>query len=78
MNNYINHHSEEQKSFQTIFAYIIKKGKVTRREIQRDTQYSWGSGSSVVSLLIEKKYVIETIGEDEDGTKNSDKQLRSI
>ena len=60
MNNYINHHSEEQKSFQTIFAYIIKKGKVTRREIQRDTQYSWGSVSSVVSLLIEKKYVIET------------------
>lgn len=25
-----------------------------------------------------KKYVIETIWEDEDGTKNSNKQLRSI
>lgn len=60
MNSYISNHSEEQKSFQTIFAYIIKKGKVTRREIQRETNYSWGSVSSVVSLLIDKKYVIET------------------
>lgn len=60
MINYIDNHTDSQKSYKAIFAYIIKKGKTTRREIQKQTNYSWSSVSSVVSALINKKQVIET------------------
>ena len=60
MINYIDNHTDNQKSYKNILAYIIKKRKTTRREIQRDTNYSWSSVSSVVSVLINKKHVIET------------------
>lgn len=60
MDNYIDHHNDTQKSFKNIFAYILEKGKTTRREIQKDTNYSWSSVSSVVSVLINKGLVYET------------------
>ena len=60
MNNYIDNHTDSQKSYKKILAYIIKKGKTTRREIQKDTNFSWSSVSSVVSVLLNKNHVIET------------------
>lgn len=60
MINYIDNHSDSQKSYKSILSFIIKKGKTTRREIQKVTNYSWSSVSSVVSVLINKKHVIET------------------
>lgn len=57
---YIDHHNNSQKSFRKIFAFIIGKGKTTRRDIQKYTNYSWSSVSSVVSVLINNGYVIET------------------
>lgn len=59
MINYIDRHSNSQKSFKKIFAFIVKKGKTTRREIQKFTNYSWSSVSSVVSVLINQGYVYE-------------------
>ena len=59
MENYIDRHNDSQKSFKTIFAYILKKGKTTRREIQNDTNYSWSSVSSVVSVLLNQGLVYE-------------------
>lgn len=60
MISYIDNHTDSQKSYRNILAFIIKKGKTTRREIQQCTQYSWSSVSSVVSVLINRKHVIET------------------
>lgn len=60
MISYIDNHTDSQKSYRNILAYIIKKGKTTRREIQQQTNYSWSSVSSVVAVLINKKHVIET------------------
>ena len=60
INNYIDNHTDSQKSYKAIFSYIISKGKTTRREIQKFTNYSWSSVSSVVSVLINRKHVIET------------------
>ena len=60
MINYIENHTDSQNSFRNIFAFIIKHGKTTRREIQKQTKYSWSSVSSVVSVLLNKGQVIET------------------
>ena len=60
ISTYIDHHNNTQKSFKKIFAFIIKKGKTTRRDIQKYTDYSWSSVSSVVSVLINNGYVFET------------------
>lgn len=60
MENYIENHNDSQKSFKKVFSFIIKQGKTTRRKIQKFTNYSWGSVSSVVSLLLNKGHVIET------------------
>lgn len=60
MENYIDNHNNSQKSFKRIFSFIIEQQKTTRRAIQKYTDYSWGSVSSVVSLLLDKGYVIET------------------
>lgn len=60
ISTYIDHHNNTQKSFKNIFAFIIKKGKTTRRDIQKYTDYSWSSVSSVVSVLINNGYVVET------------------
>lgn len=60
MINYIENHTDSQKSFRTIFSFIVKKGKVTRREIQKGTNYSWSSVSGVVSVLLNNNLVIET------------------
>lgn len=59
MSNYISHHNEMQKSYKEVFAFILQQGKTTRREIQKATQYSWSSVSSIVSSLIGKNLVYE-------------------
>ncbi len=56
---YLNHHSENQKSFNEILNLVIEKSKITRREIQKITGYSWGTVSSVVSILLDQGVVLE-------------------
>ena len=60
LSTYIDHHNNSQKSFKKIFGFIIREGKTTRRDIQKYTDYSWSSVSSVVSVLINNGYVYET------------------
>lgn len=57
---YLNHHSESQKSFNEILNLIIEKSRITRREIQKLTGYSWGTVSSVVSILLDQEIILET------------------
>ncbi len=57
---YLSSHSENQKSFNEISDLIIEKSKITRREIQKITGYSWGTVSSVVSILLDQGIVLET------------------
>lgn len=51
---------ERQISYYNIFKYIVKKGETTRREIEKDTGYSWGTVSSNVCALMDDGFVKET------------------
>ncbi|MCQ2742532.1 MAG: ROK family protein [Bacilli bacterium] len=63
MNCYIDNHNPKQKSYQEVTEYIIRKRKTNRREIEAETGYSWGTVSSVVSLLLDSGLVEEIDGE---------------
>lgn len=50
---------KRQKSYYDIFHYIVAHGKTTRRNIEKDTGYSWGTVSSNVCALIDDGYIKE-------------------
>ena len=59
MEKYITQKIIKKNNVADIFAFIVKKSHTTRREIERETGFSWGTVSSVVSCLIEQGYVVE-------------------
>lgn len=63
MNCYIDNHNPKQKSYQDVTEYIIRKRRTNRREIEAETGYSWGTVSSVVSLLLDSGLIQEQEGE---------------
>ncbi|MBO4356513.1 MAG: ROK family protein [Clostridia bacterium] len=58
-NNYITQDKLKNTTLADIFAFILEKKETTRREIERETGFSWGTVSANVSLLIEKGYINE-------------------
>lgn len=48
------------KSYYDIFYFIVSKGKTTRREIEKETKYSWGTVSTQVCNLMDQGYIVET------------------
>ncbi|MBE6601478.1 MAG: ROK family protein [Ruminococcaceae bacterium] len=59
MKKYITQDRLKQNNTADIFIFILEKGTTTRREIEWETGFSWGTVSSNVAFLIEKGYVVE-------------------
>lgn len=51
---------KRQNSYYNIFKYIVSKGETTRREIEKETGYSWGTVSSNVCYLMDDGFIKET------------------
>ena len=56
---YITQDILKKNTLADIFIFILNKKQTTRREIEYETGFSWGTVSANVSLLIEKGYVTE-------------------
>ena len=56
---YITQDRQKKNTLSDIFAFILESKNTTRREIEAETGFSWGTVSSNVALLIEKGYVLE-------------------
>ena len=56
---YITQDILKKKTLADIFALILEQGQSTRREIEHETGFSWGTVSSNVAYLVEKGYVRE-------------------
>lgn len=63
MKKYITQDRLKKNNIADIFIFILEKGSTTRREIEWETGFSWGTVSANVALLIEKGYVIEEKGQ---------------
>ncbi|MBQ2614200.1 MAG: ROK family protein [Clostridia bacterium] len=59
MKKYINQMDMKQANAADIFALIRKSRRITRKEIEAKTGFSWGAVSTIASLLIEKNYIRE-------------------
>ena len=56
---YITQEILKKKTLADIFAFVLERGQSTRREIECETGFSWGTVSSNVAFLIEKGYIRE-------------------
>ena len=56
---YITQEKLKKNTLADIFIFILEKKQTTRREIEYETGFSWGTVSSNVSFLIEKGYISE-------------------
>jgi len=56
---YITQSRLKKNTLADIFIIILNKKQTTRREIEYETGFSWGTVSSNVAFLIEKGYIIE-------------------
>ena len=56
---YITQEKLKKNTLADIFIYILKKTSTTRREIEYETGFSWGTVYSNVALLIERGYITE-------------------
>lgn len=65
MKKYITLDKLKQKNLSDILLYIMNNGETTRRKMQADTGFSWGTISNSVAYLIEKGYVQESVCKDE-------------
>lgn len=59
MKKYITQDRLKKNNTADIFIFILEKGITTRREIESETGFSWGTVSANVAFLIEKGYVVE-------------------
>ncbi len=57
---YITKDTLKKNTLADIFIFILNKKQTTRREIEYETGFSWGTVSETVALLIEKGYIEET------------------
>ena len=56
---YITQGTLKNTTLANIFIFILERKQTTRREIESETGFSWGTVSSHVTFLIEKGYVTE-------------------
>ncbi len=56
---YITQNRQKKNTLSDIFAFILERKTTSRREIEAETGFSWGTVSQNVALLIEKGYVVE-------------------
>ena len=56
---YITQERLKKNTLADIFIFILEKKQTTRREIESETGFSWGTVSSNVSLLLENGYIKE-------------------
>lgn len=56
---YITQDRLKKNTLSDIFIFILEKKQTTRREIEYETGFSWGTVSSNVAFLLEKGYIIE-------------------
>jgi predicted NBD/HSP70 family sugar kinase len=59
MKKYITQGKIKQKNLSDILLYILEKGETSRREIERETGFSWGTVSESVMELLSRGYVTE-------------------
>lgn len=59
MKKYITQERIKQNNLADIFSFVLEKASTTRREIESETGFSWGTVSSNVSYLIEQGYLVE-------------------
>ena len=67
MKKYITQDRMKKKTLADIFAFILEKKQTTRREIEYETNFSWGTVSSNVAYLPEKEYIVEEKSEKSGG-----------
>lgn len=56
---YITQERLKKNTLSDIFIFILEKKQTTRREIEYETGFSWGTVSSNVAFLLEKGYITE-------------------
>ncbi len=56
---YITQEKLKKNTLSDIFIFILEKKQTTRREIEYETGFSWGTVSSNVAFLLEKGYIKE-------------------
>ena len=56
---YITQEKLKKNTLADIFTFILEKKQTTRREIEYETGFSWGTVSSNVAFLVEKGYIME-------------------
>ncbi len=59
MKKYITQDKLKRNTAADIFAFILERGETTRREIEFETGFSWGTVSANVAYLLEKEYIKE-------------------
>ena len=59
MKKYITQDTLKKNNTADILTFILERGGATRREIEWETGFSWGTVSSNAALLIERGYLIE-------------------
>ncbi|MBE7011347.1 MAG: ROK family transcriptional regulator [Ruminococcaceae bacterium] len=59
MKKYINQLDMKMANAADIFSLIRKRERITRKEIEAETGFSWGAVSTITAQLIEKNYIRE-------------------
>ncbi len=59
MKKYITQDKLKRNNTADIFSFVLERGKTTRREIQFETGFSWGTVSANVAYLYEKGFIKE-------------------
>lgn len=59
MKKYMTQNNLKQNNISEILGYIVENGAVTRREIERNTGFSWGTVSEIAAQLLDSGYVEE-------------------
>jgi len=59
LKKYINQADMKQANFADVLALIKKAKKITRKEIEAKTGFSWGAVSTITSRLLQEKYIVE-------------------
>lgn len=59
MKRYMTQENQRHNSISEILRYIVEHKAATRREIERETGFSWGSVSEISAQLLESGYITE-------------------
>lgn len=68
---YLTRDRQKRKNLSDILYYIVEKQETTRREIERETGFSWGTVSESVAELIASGYIREETAQDRNVGRNA-------